>query len=127
MRMGLRVVMVNVRKILTGDIQQIRMIVVADREHDMATVPDAPYSARGLRFNRKEGRSGPVLGLCTHTADFFFEHNPQIECVDDLAVVLQRLGPGWLLERRDKGNPAYLQKLRRREEHHLRWKVINRV
>src|SRR5262245_52407901 len=117
MRVRLRVVMVNVRKIFTGDIQQIWMIVIADREHDVAGVPDTRCSARGLRFNSKERRPVDILRLGAYTDDFFFENNSKIEGVDDLAVVLQRLRPGWLLERRDKGNAANLQKLRRRKEH----------
>src|SRR5262245_10258845 len=125
--MGLGVVMVNVRQIFTRNIQQVRMIVIADREDDVASVTDPPDSARRLRFNGKERPSGRLVWLRAYTYDSFFENNPKIESVHHLSVVLQRLCTRWFVERRDERNAANLQKLRCGEKHHLRREVINRV
>jgi len=44
-RVRFAVVVVNMRKIFAGDIQQVRMIVIADRKHDVACVTNPPHSA----------------------------------------------------------------------------------
>src|SRR5205085_11277913 len=51
----------------------------------------------------------------------------QIVGIDDGAVITERLRPGRLLVRRNERQPADLEQLRRREEHHLRWEAENRI
>ena len=51
----------------------------------------------------------------------------QVVGVDDPPVVAQRLGARRLLVRRDERQPADLEQLRRREEHHLRRKSVDGV
>ena len=51
----------------------------------------------------------------------------QIESVDHFAVVAERLGPRRLLVGRHERQTADLQQLGRREEHHLRREVVNRI
>ena len=59
--------------------------------------------------------------------DLFFEGDLQIVAVDDLAVVLQRLGPRRLLVRRNERQAADFEQLGRGEKDHLRRKPVDRV
>ena len=88
-------------------------------------MPDAPDSARRSRLERKQRAA--VVVLAADREHLLLERNLQVERVDDLAVVPQRLGARRLLVRRHEGQSADLEQLRRREEHHLRRELKNRV
>ena len=67
--MGLPVIVMHVRQILTGHTQQVRMIVIADRQDDVSGVADAADSARRSRFDGKEHLVLPIarlFGLQSH-------------------------------------------------------------
>ena len=130
--MRLAVVVVDVRQILARHVQQVRRVVVADREDDVPGVPDAADSARRARLDGKHrrrlgGRFAARLQLALDREHRLLERDLQVERLDDLAVVLQRFGARRLLERRDERQPADLEQLGRREEHHLRRKIEDRI
>ena len=127
-RMRLAVIVMDVRQILARHVQQVRRVVVADREDDVARVTDAADAARRARFDGKDGRrlSGRFaawMQLALDGEHRLLERDLQIERLDDLAVVLQRLGARRLVVRRHERQPADLEQLGRREEHHLRRKI----
>ena len=92
----------------------------------MPAVADPAHALARSRFDRENlrpvrpalsGVEGALLAL--DGEDLLFELDRQLERVHDAAVVLQRFLPRGLLERRDEGQAADLQKFRRGEEHHV--------
>ena len=102
--------------------------------HDVACVPDAPHTANRAGL---EGEGRVFCGfrqtfsllwrLRADRQHFLFERDLKVESVDHFAVVAERLGPRRLLVGRHERQTADLQQLGRREEHHLRREVVNRI
>ncbi len=126
-RMRLAVIVAHVRQILARHAQEHRMIVVADRQSDMASEPDAADAERRARLEREQRPFRLVVGLARNRQHLLFERDLQVEDVDDLAVIAERLGARRLVVRRHERQAADLEQLRRGEEHHLRREVVNRV
>ena len=145
-RVRLRVVVMDVREILAGHVQEIRKIVIASREHDVPRMANASHpfgesvSTAKTSVSHLPAAPAPpaspaplaappdlLLLLPLNLHHPLFEGDLQIEGVDDAAVIAERLGASRLLERRDERQSADLEELGRREEHHLRWKTVNGV
>jgi len=117
----LRVIVAHVGQIFARHADEVGVIVVADGHQHVAGVPAPPDGARGSRLDRE-----PIV-LARDGQHGFVERNLQVVLVDHLAVVLQRLGACRFIVRRNERQTADFEQLGCREEHHLRWKAIDRV
>ncbi len=90
----LAVVVMDVRQLLARDAEQIRMVEIADRKHDVPRMPD---SADAISRLCRHGED-VVAVLALDRQDLLAERNLQIVGIHDFAVVAERFAPGRLVE-----------------------------
>ena len=129
------VVVRHVRKVLARHADEVRMIEVADREDDVAAVTNPANAFVGSRFDVEDrcprlprvARSAACAEAGIDVHHLLAELDLQFVGVDDAAVVAQRFDPRRLFKWRHERQPADLEQLRRREEHHVDRESIDRI
>ncbi len=135
-RVAVVVVVVHVRQLFPRNVDHVRQVVVAGRQHNRPRVANTPclranpvWSPAGFRGRmRCPGRDGEdIIPVTLDGKHLLMRRDLKAVDVDDPAIVAERFQTRRFVVRRDERQAAHFEQLRRGEKHHMDRKVEDGV